>query len=537
MKKFVVFLAVFFFALSGPLRADQPRDVLAHSCGDWIWFAHVTRVRATVAVDPSAPGEQTELFALQNAPGQQWRSLGTVPGRAVALAARSSQLAVLISDGNWLTIWSDGSATGQALPAGGIIRAFADDGTSLWAIGAVNGGIAAADRAISEQAAATQPTTSFSPQIQPIDAAPVDAHAGHPVRSIPAKMVLFHEVDGRWATVAEMAPDAILTPDEQLSLAVVGGQPLVSIKTDDGKVRTQRYTPQHTWVEAGWPSVSAGQSISNFALLSDGFKPYLWWTTGNAAGDLLPDASGQSKRVQLQWSGNAQLDGLPACVFAGGYFCVFGPHAEKVYEQRFKSDGSPVAVAAEITTVSDSAESLLPRWLQIVFLTSMGFSVGASVFRNWNEPERTREMDNPVPAPLFPRFTAGIIDALPVLGALFYLGVKTDALSNMTQIPAMKYAVILGAAVIIYLLHTTLAEVFTGRSAGKWIFNLKVVTTEGNTPSRAQFLLRNLLRVIDPLITIIISPQGQRSADTVAGTMVISLDPPVEPQDDFDDQQ
>jgi uncharacterized RDD family membrane protein YckC len=112
---------------------------------------------------------------------------------------------------------------------------------------------------------------------------------------------------------------------------------------------------------------------------------------------------------------------------------------------------------------------------------------------------------------------------------------KTDGLNNPDKISALRAIIILGSAMVVYILHTTLVEVFTGRSAGKWVFGLKVVTLQDTAPAKSQLLIRNLLRVIDPLVMIIISPQRQRSADAVAGTMVVPLEPLPEPEEEFDD--
>ena len=155
MKKIVLLIGlVFWFAAT--VDAALPQDVLAHSAGEWTWFAHVSKIPNVVPTDVPGSNEHTEVFALQNAPGQQWQPLPTLPGRAVALAGRSSQLAVLMSDGQWLTLWPDGSASGQPLPAEGHIKTLADDGTHLWAIGSVSGGITAADLAVTREAAVTQ---------------------------------------------------------------------------------------------------------------------------------------------------------------------------------------------------------------------------------------------------------------------------------------------------------------------------------------------------------------------------------------------
>ena len=110
MKKIVLLLAVVILIFTGATQGG-PGDVSGrHASGEWSWFAHVTRVQGIVPTNVVGSNEQTECFVLQNAPGQKWKSVGTMPGRAVALASRSSQLAILMADGQWVTLWSEGSS-------------------------------------------------------------------------------------------------------------------------------------------------------------------------------------------------------------------------------------------------------------------------------------------------------------------------------------------------------------------------------------------------------------------------------------------
>ena len=85
-------------------------------------------------------------------------------------------------------------------------------------------------------------------------------------------MVLFREQNGRWATVAELLPDAAMIGDEEMSLAVVGGTPLVSIKTDPNKIRTMQFANDHEWVDVSWPE--SAKPISNFQTINDGYKTH-----------------------------------------------------------------------------------------------------------------------------------------------------------------------------------------------------------------------------------------------------------------------
>jgi uncharacterized RDD family membrane protein YckC len=559
MKKIVLFFVVLFTAVlfsacrafgdSATRASDLPsRDVLAHASADTLWFAKVVKLPQFM-LQENSPTEQTEVFARQNGPGQTWHALPPLPGRVVSLATRSSQLAVLMSDGQWSTLSSDGSPTGQQLPAGGRLLTLGDDGSDLWAIGAVDGGIAAADDALAIEQAATRPTTL--PYLSQSRATPA--------RSGGTRLVIFHQQNGRWATVTEWPAQVTLPTDtdllmRQLSLVVIAGRPIVACKTSKGEVQILRYDASegatngasngtdpkmHGWRVLATPAqaelarVAATQSVSSqptgnrmiagYCLFSDGYDPYFWQTTGNCAGEMIVNVSDKSVLTPLQWTGDP-LDGLPTATFSGGFVCVIGPHAGKVLEQRYQRDGTAFETAGELSVPTDNGDRPFFMWLEIAFLSMMGFSVGASVFQQWNQPEKAPVVETVIPAELFPRFAAGMIDLLPVIAAVAVLLTVTNAADDLAQMPSLKGIAIMAVGVIVYLLHTTLTEVRIGRTVGKWLLGLRVVTVDGKTPTQSQLMTRNLLRVVDPLVMILVSPLRQRSADTVAGTVVIEED-------------
>jgi uncharacterized RDD family membrane protein YckC len=551
MKKIAFFFALLVF-ICGNFARGAERDVLAHATGDWCWFAKVTRVPPFMQLDPNAPMEQTEIFARQNGPGQTWHALPVQPGRAVSLAGRSSQLAVLMHGGQWFTVWPEGSPSGQPLPAKGTLLTLADDGTDLWAIGSVEGGIAAANAAIASDPA-TRPTTG--PYQATVTTAPADTAA----RGVPiSRLVVFHEQGGRWATVAELPREKDSASESELSMVVLNGLPMVAFKTDDGKVQIIRCRADHRWEEvaapvappttapttapAGSAITNARPTVQNFCLFTDGYDPYFWQTGGNWAGEMFANLNGPAHdrkltAIPLDWGKNDSLDGIPAATFSGGFVCVFAPHGSdtepggaKVVEQRYETNGKPFETAATLGVPSGSADRLLAPWMEVVLLCMMGFSVGASVFQQWNQSEKAPVEPTVVPAALFPRFAAGMIDLVPVIAAIAVILSITSAADNFEQMPSLKGIAIFAAGVLVYLLHTTLVEMRMGRSVGKWLMNLKVVTADGKTPTQSQMMIRNLLRVVDPLVMILVSPLRQRSADTVAGTVVIEED--VEPSAD-----
>jgi uncharacterized RDD family membrane protein YckC len=542
MKKNLLFLAVLIFAVAGVARGEE-RDVLAHASGDWCWFAKVGKTPAFMQMDPSATAEQTEVFARENSPGQPWHSLSAtpLPGRVIALASRSSQLAVLMKDGQWMTVWAGGSATGQPLPASGRLLTIADDGTDLWAIGSVSGGLAAAQDAIAQAAGTTRPTT---------------VPTTGPSANKPAveSLVVFRQQNGQWAAVADFPPGKALASETEVSMAVVGGVPMIAFKGADGKIGIVRYDVDHRWKDVALiqpstqpvstrpsstqasgrkasgtqpASTQVASAIQAFSIFSDGFDPYFWETSGNSAGELFVKLSSKPAPIPLDWGKNDPLDGLPAITFSDGFVCLFGPrgpHAEKVVEQRYDRDGKPFEKANVVIVPGEGSDRMLAPWLEIAFLCMLGFLVGSSVFQQWNQTEQPTAQGNPVPAGLFPRFAAGMIDLVPVLTSVAVILTTTTASEDLAQIPSLKGIAIFAAGVLIYLAHTTVAEVWTCRSVGKWLMGLKVVTVDGKQPNQSQLVTRNLLRVVDPLLMILFSPLRQRSADTVAGTMVIEMD-------------
>ena len=211
----------------------------------------------------------------------------------------------------------------------------------------------------------------------------------------------------------------------------------------------------------------SAKPISNFQTISDGYKHILWWTTGDDPGQVIPEGAKMGPDLALARA-RRRLDGIPTWRFSPAgisAYSVLMP-GRGVLEQRYKTDGDPIETAAELNVPTDMTESLLPRWLEVVFLTSMGFSVGASVFRQWSEPAKGPVIRPPVAAPVIPRLASGLLDALPLIAAFFYVAFKTDGLNNPDKISALHAIIILGSGMAIYLLHTTIVEVLTEPIAG-----------------------------------------------------------------------
>jgi uncharacterized RDD family membrane protein YckC len=496
MKRFFP-LAILCLAAASTASSAAEHDLLAHASVARIWVAQVSKT--------DAGEEKTDILMQQDGSDKPWQKLVTIPERVVSLASRSSQLAVLLSDGRWELVWAaDGASTGPALPAGGRIVALIDDGDSLWAVGSVGGGFPVAAAA----AATTAPTTGPStlPQLD-----------------LPQKLVLFHEHLGRWRPVP---PDFSPAGIGDISLAIVGDEQVVAFKSADGSVKFLRFSGERGLTPVNSPPLSPPQSIADFDLLSIGGKAVLWATSGKGAGSLYPIAPNAGPPVALTWpAGTAPQSAAIAAV--GTTITLFGLHDGKLYEQRYDPNGKPVGLVAAVSAPTDVRDTDLEYWIDAVLMAALAFSVLATLYRRGEQLNHSAAaIAPPAPAPQLPRLAAGLIDMLPVLAAFGYMSFTIDpARDPMEQLESVPNVTIYCSAVGLYLLHTTLSEVITGRTIGKYILGLKTVTIDGTSPNVGQFLIRNLLRVIDliffPLTLVLISPLRQRSADVAAGTMVI----------------
>ncbi len=488
-------------ALAAPGFADAVRDVLAHANSDRLWVAHV-------AVQPTeqGPQDQTEIIFRQTGPNQRWRPLITIPARATALASRGSQLAVLLSSGQWMLVWSgQGTATGTPLPAHGRIRAIADDGQELWAIADIQGGLTAAT-----QAAATQ-----SAQPTPI----VDG------RVLPTKLVLFHEIAGRWVPIDQLPDDLIVPTSAQISVAILDGQPIVAAELGSGLVRVVRLSDRR-WDDVTTITPPHDRRLGDFDLLNVSGQPLLWLSDGKHAGWIYLPAVAE-KPLALTPVGNADFDSPPAIATNGSSLFLIGVCRGELYQQEFHPDGSAVGPAAAVS-MAQLPQSELELWMDGTMVAALAFSVVATIYRRVEQKRRGTPSTRPppAPAPIVPRLAAGLVDLLPVLITLMVLWFRLDLMQDPTeqlQRPGPVLALCLASAA--YLLHTTLCELIWARTIGKWIFGLRTVTLDGQQPRGSQLLIRNLLRVIDltwfPLGLVLITPLRQRSADIAAGTMVI----------------
>ncbi len=117
-------------------------------------------------------------------------------------------------------------------------------------------------------------------------------------------------------------------------------------------------------------------------------------------------------------------------------------------------------------------------------------------------------------------------------GALLHSTVTRGLPSLMVPFdpgPAYFLGVVLPAAAIYFLYHPVLEIVLRGRTPGKRMAGLRIVTREGNAPGIGALLVRNVFRLIDSfpgvycvgLVATLVTRDSLRLGDLAAGTLLV----------------
>lgn len=141
------------------VAADAPRIYMTNAAADY-WVA-VSRPTGK----PDAPHASVVYFRDQGA--DKFAVVARLTGRVAGLTRWSGRTAVLLDDGQWLSVWNGGNSTGQPLPGGARALTIAGDDDALWAVAIVNGGLEAARAATRPSSVAATTTASTAPAASP----------------------------------------------------------------------------------------------------------------------------------------------------------------------------------------------------------------------------------------------------------------------------------------------------------------------------------------------------------------------------------
>lgn len=138
---------------------------------------------------------------------------------------------------------------------------------------------------------------------------------------------------------------------------------------------------------------------------------------------------------------------------------------------------------------------------------------------------------NQTPASLGHRMAAQLIDwgieLVWLFAGLWLIGIIEDVVSD-SRMTRMAYVVLLFVPIIFYSLLWELLN--HGQTPGKQLIKLRVVKTDGSSPSLGALVMRWLLWIADGptlgflgIFVMLVTHNHQRFGDMAAGTMVIKL--------------
>jgi len=201
------------------------------------------------------------------------------------------------------------------------------------------------------------------------------------------------------------------------------------------------------------------------------------------------------------------------------------------------TQGMPLTIEHPPPFVHDADRVLIVCALTLAIL--LMFSV-------WRREPTWNKLDLPeqlMLADMMRRAGAAMIDLAPaILLASLISGISMKQMYNHWPGTSGSWAALKpGAiAIAIFVLHTGLSEMFTGKSLGKMLMGLRVTTLDGKAPNIWQFFARNFLKILDLIawyvlpVLALVGPNRQRLGDLIARTVVV-MDRVEEDEDDQSD--
>lgn len=499
-----------------------PSDVFAHGDSDRFWIALVRPV--------PGPSRSVETLVYFRPFGQdhKWQKLAQVPARVIALSSQGSQAGIVLGDGSWLLLYSDGtSVTAGALPNPARMVALSGGRDTWWSLGVVPGGIwAIPPRPTTEPAmtAATQPRGQ---------SASIPAAGPAATRSAANRLVLFRLTGNDWTAVSELPGDVPAAPS--VSLALVGDMPYVGMLDGREGLHVRRFADGQ-WVEDRLPAPAA--PIAALKLLPDPAAPRLWLAHEAGPDALYALGSATNERMVLQPIPGSRPEGRTLAT-ATGTLRMIALVQGKLVEQDFSAaTGAPEGAPRPLGLPQEPPLFDLQTVQYVVVSVALLIAILGS-FRQRSALRGAALQFSEIPlAPYGRRLLGGIIDAAPVLLALLIGGARLGKKPMSDQDSAVLLLLIYWAAGLFYVLYTTLIESLTGRTLGKRLTGLTVIALDGKPPTRTALLTRNILRLIEvglffvPLLMVVLFPLRQRAGDVAAGTLVVfgNLEPREQPK-------
>ncbi|MHB8717944.1 MAG: RDD family protein [Candidatus Dormibacteria bacterium] len=123
-----------------------------------------------------------------------------------------------------------------------------------------------------------------------------------------------------------------------------------------------------------------------------------------------------------------------------------------------------------------------------------------------------------------------IVGAVDLVAAIVVLGAAQGGGDQASLAAVLAVVGVLTFVSVGYFVAFEAAS--AGRTPGKAAMGLRVITVQGGIPTMAQFLIRNVARLVDTLagvgiVVMFINRQSRRVGDLLAGTLVVHARPAV----------
>lgn len=410
----------------------------------------------------------TSLRQRTDAATGAWTEIATLQDRVLSMSAAGNRLAVVTSDG-WRLLWQGGSYIGASLPGERVISRMAGDGDAVWALAG--------------------PAAGQTPE-------------------------LFRWDQNTGWVLHGTLPEAAGAGAG--SLAVRDGVPWIAYLAGKN-VCVDR-------AEAtGWKRVAALPLSTTFKLLAAGPSPLLAWRDVSGKWTIYDVSASPAKVIQI-----VDSSGPSDVAIAGTSLRVLSMvDDKKVVQLGFDDFGRGPAFGPDVIAQVAPAMNQANEWPNFFM---MGLVTAALVvgMRTRTPPSvealaaaRVRV------APVGRRLAAGVIDAIPYIAGTIYVSrrLASEAIDASEAPQILLVPIFAGLAV--YVLHVAISEYFFGRSLGKMLFGLRVVSSDGTPAEHGPIVLRNVLRLVDmslalPVMLILIYATGQRFGDMAARTLVVT---------------
>ena len=321
---------------------------------------------------------------------------------------------------------------------------------------------------------------------------PHRARTGHPsdasLPALPSKRVLIERrADSSLGPTIAMPQLDDLPEDADLDLAVLRGDDLLLVARERNRVRALRITSGRVTV---LPDIPAAGPVAGINALSGLSPPTVSLRYTDGAVDLfkLPaDIWAMPIRASID---PRFSEAMPIPVAIGQEVRLFALVDGVLAYSIVDTHGQPVRQTTSIQQAPSLRTTMGTDIAVFVMMSLMMLAILYVATRPVpvREDRNGKSVEVAVPAPLHRRLAAGILDIAPLwLVTLWAIRNGADP-SNLTQ-----NLTIVGAAVG-YVLYTMVAELLTGRTIGKMLFGLRVVTIAGAKPTMGAIIVRNLLR-------------------------------------------